>query len=370
MKHRAWIELNMSHLAHNIRILNEHLPRNTELIAVLKANAYGHGSHEISKELQMLGVKIIAVATLDEAIDIRKAGYHGDILILSFTPIVESNKLIQWNLIQNVINHSYAKELNSMGRPFRVHIEVDTGLNRSGERHSDISKIKPIFQLENLHVEGIYSHFSRADTLDTSDIEFTNKQVNRFNTLLERLKALEIPLPKTHIQNSYGLLNYPHLNYDYARIGTLMYGIRSHFNPTILQLPLRPVLSIKTKVIMIKHVPTGDTIGYGKTNSTDVDKKIAVLPIGYVDGIPKQLSTYKGEALIRGHRVSIIGSISMNHMMIDITNLKEVQVDDIVTLVGNDQNETIQIEDVAFKIGSATHEILSTLSTKLKRIVV
>ena len=370
MVHRAWIELNMNHLAHNIRIINEHLPKNTELIAVLKANAYGHGSDAISKGLQNLGVKIIAVATLDEAINIRKAGYQGDILIFSFTPIEESNKLLQWNLIQNIISYDYAKELNSMVGPFRVHIEVDTGMNRLGESHSDISIIKSIFQLENLHVEGIYSHFSRADSLETADIEYTNKQVKRFNVLIEQLEALDIPLPKTHIQNSYGLLNYPNLKYHYARIGTLIYGIRSHNNPTLLQLPLRPVLSIKTKVIMIKDVPAGDTIGYGKRNVTEVNKKIAVLPIGYVDGIPKQLSTYKGEALVRGHRVPVIGSICMNQMMIDITNLKEVQVDDIVTLVGKNHNETIQIEDVAVKIGSASHEILSALATTLKRIVV
>lgn len=370
MVHRAWIELNVNNLAHNVRMIREHLPNSTELMAVLKANAYGHGSREISKELQKLGVSTVAVATLEEAIEIRKANYQGDILIFSFTPIEESQQLMKWNLIQNVIDYPYAKELNAMGGPFRVHIKIDTGMNRLGERHSDILNIKSIFQLENLKVEGIYSHFSRSDSLDPANIEFTNKQVNRFNGLLAKLEASGIQLPKTHIQNSYGLLNYPDLNYDYARIGILIYGIRSHDNPILLQLPLRPVLSIKTKIIIIKHVPAGDTIGYGKENTTDADKKIAVLPIGYADGIPKQLSTYKGEALVRGQRVAIIGSVSMNHMMIDITNLKEVQVADIVTLVGTDHNETIHIEDVAVQTGSTSPEILSALATNLSRVLI
>ncbi|MDN4492021.1 serine racemase VanT catalytic subunit [Ureibacillus aquaedulcis] len=370
MVHRAWIELNTSNLAYNLQIIKEYLPINTELMAVVKANAYGHGSQEIAKELQKLGVSAVAVATLYEAIEIRKAGYQNDILILSFTPIEESFKLTEWNLIQNVIDYPYAKELNSSGGVFRVHIKVDTGMNRLGEKHWDVPNIKAIFNLKNLKVEGIYSHFSRSDTLDASDIEFTLKQVHRFNELLEQLKMSGIELPKTHIQNSYGMLNYPHLQYDYARIGTLIYGIRSHYNTTKLQLPLRPVLSIRTKIIIIKDVQAGDTIGYDKANTTDVDKKIAVLPIGFADGIPEKLSQKQGEALVRGHRVPIIGSVCLDHMMIDLTNVDDVQVGDIVTLVGTDLKETIHIEDVAVKIGTVSHDVLSTLGPRLKRVTV
>ncbi|KGR75882.1 serine racemase VanT catalytic subunit [Ureibacillus sinduriensis] len=370
MVHRAWIELSTSNLAHNLQIINERLPVNTELMAVVKANAYGHGSQEIAKELQRLGVGAIAVATLYEAIEIRKAGFQNDILILSFTPIEESFKLLEWNLIQNAIDYPYAKELNAAGGHFRVHIKVDTGMNRLGEKHTDVSNIESIFQLENLKIEGIYSHFSRADTLDPSDIEFTKKQINRFNRLLEQLKSSGIQLPKTHIQNSYGMLNYPHLNYDYARIGTLIYGIRSHYNHTKLKLPLRPVLSIKTKIIIIKDVHAGDTIGYGKNNTTTEHKRIAVLPIGFADGIPEKLSSNQGEALVRGKRVPIIGSVCLDHMMIDISNVDDVQVGDVVTLVGTDHNETIQIEDVAVKIGTVSHDVLSTLGPRLKRVLV
>lgn len=368
MVHRAWIELKRDHLAHNIQTINEHLPSSTELMAVLKGNAYGHGSRDMAKELQKLDVKRIAVATLEEAIDIRKANFDGDILIFSYTPIEEAQQLLNWNLIQNVIDFPYAAELNERGGPFRVHIEVDTGMNRLGERHTDFQKISAIFQMKNLKVEGIYSHFSRSDTLDPADIDFTNKQVHRFNEVLEKLKASGIRLPKAHLQSSYGMLNYPLLQYDYARIGTLICGMRSHCNPTLVQLPLKPVLSIKTKIILIKHVPAGDTIGYGKTNIADEDKKIAVLPIGFVDGIPEQLSTSNGEALVRGQRVPVIGSVSMNHMMVDVTKVKNVQTSDVVTLIGKDQNEMIPIEEVAVKIGSVSHNVLSSLSPSLKRI--
>lgn len=370
MVHRAWIELNTSHLSHNLRIIKENLPKNTELITVLKANAYGHGIQEISMELQKLGVDNVAVATLGEAIEVRKAGYQGDILILSYTPIDDSYELQKWNLIQNVIDYPYAKELNEMDGPFRVHIKVDTGMNRLGEKHSDVTKIASIFQLENLQIEGIYSHFSMADSISETETEFTNKQVNRFEDLLEQLKGLGISLPKTHIQNSYGFLNYPHLNYDFARIGTLIYGIRSHYNPTKLKLPLKPVLSIKSKIIVTKHVSAGDVIGYGKNNITKSDKKIAVLPIGFGDGIPEALSKFQGEVLVKGHRVPIIGSICLDHMMIDITNFDDVQVDDTATLVGTDQNESILIEDVAVKIGTVSHDVLSKLGARLKRVIV
>ncbi|RHW37494.1 alanine racemase [Lysinibacillus yapensis] len=368
MVHRAWIELNVRHLAHNIHTIRQHLPTGTELMPVLKGNAYGHGSQEIIEELRKLEVSTVAVATIEEAMEIRKADYQGNILIFSYTPLEKSQELLKWNLIQTLIDYPYAKELSSMDGRFRVHIKVDTGMNRLGERHSDVEKVQSIFQLENLQIEGIYSHFSRSDRLDPSDVEFTSKQVKRFNELLSKLEALDIKLPKTHIQNSYGLLNFPHLTYDYARIGTLIYGVHSDYSPTILKLPLQPVLSLKTKVIIIKHVPAGDTIGYGKENVIDVDKKIAVLPIGYADGVPKQLSTYKCEALVRGRRVPIIGSVSMNHMMIDITDYEDIQVADIVTLIGNDHNETIAIEEIATKIGSASDEVFIALASKLKRV--
>nr|WP_198044785.1 serine racemase VanT catalytic subunit [Lysinibacillus timonensis] len=370
MGHRAWIEINTSHLAHNVQVIHDHLPKSTNLMAVLKANAYGHGAEEIAMEIQKLGVNSIAVATLGEAIDIRKAGFHGDILIMSYTPIEDYSQLLKWNLIQNVIDYPYAKDLNSKGGPFRVHIKVDTGMNRLGEKHTDVQKILSIFQMENLQVEGIYSHFSRADTLDAVDVEFTNQQINRFNELLQHIKEYGIQLPKTHLQNSYGVLNYPHLTYDFARIGTLIYGIRSHYNPTVQELPLKPILSLKTQVIIIKQVQAGATLGYGKENITTEDKRIAVLPIGLADGIPSQLSTSNGEVLVRGYRVPMIGSVCTDHMMIDITKHVDVQVGDTVTLVGADQNETIRIEDVAVKLNTVSHDILCTLGIRLKRVVI
>lgn len=370
MVHRAWIELNRNHLAHNLRVIKEHLPKGTDLMAVIKANAYGHGSCEIAFELQQLGVKSTAVATLEEAIEIRKAGFQGDILILSFTPIDVSKELLKWDLIQNVIDYRYAKDLNECGGPFRVHIKVDTGMNRLGERHSDVSKIADIFQLDNLQIEGVYSHFSRADSIAPSDIEFTVRQIKRFDELLEQLKLQGIAYRKTHLQNSYGLLNYPQLQYDFARIGTLIYGILSHYNPTKIVLPLKPVMSIKTQIIIIKDVPAGDVIGYGKENITNVDKKIAVLPIGFADGIPEKLSKSGGEVLVRGVRVPIIGSICLDHMMIDISELEDVVVGDTVTLVGTEDDETIRIEDIAVNIGTVSHDILSTLGARLKRVLV
>lgn len=364
---RAWVEIDLDNLRHNVKTLRQAMPENCELMAVVKAKAYGHGTFEISTCVNRMGVKAFAVATIDEGIELRRYGIQGEILILGYTKPQRAKELYKFHLTQTLIDYDYSKELNQQGYLLKVHIKVDTGMHRLGFDSKDTAKIQEIFKSKNFNIDGIYTHLCVSDSLLSEDVEFTHGQIDRFYETLSVLKENGITLPKTHIQSSYGLLNYPELNCNYVRAGVALYGVLSSpKDKTRLELDLRPVLSLKSQIVLIRKLQAGDSLGYGRAFIAGRDSLIAILSIGYADGLSRKLSCGNGEVLIHGNRVPIVGRVCMDQIAVDVTDIQEVAVGDIVTLIGRDGNEELLAAQVADSSETITNEWMSKMGARLK----
>lgn len=369
---RAWIEINIENLKHNVKTLKKAMPPACELMAVVKAEAYGHGAYEISANLNKMGIKAFAAATIDEAIELRKYGIQGEILILGYTDIHRAAELEKYDLMQTLIDFEYAQALNSQNIGVKVHIKIDTGMHRLGIPDEDFPAVKNVFSMKNLNVCGIFTHLCRSDSRLPDDIAFTKRQIHNFYHLIDHLKESGIVIPKLHIQSSYGLLNYPYLTCDYIRVGIALYGVLSSPDEdTELQLDLRPVLSLKSRVALIRSISKGDCIGYGGSYTARRDSRIAIIPVGYGDGFPRSLSEGKGNVnvLIKRYIVPVIGRICMDQLTVDITDAGNVTVGDVVTLIGAEGYETLSAPAVANQTGSISNELLCRMGTRLPVVV-
>ncbi|QOX62731.1 acyltransferase family protein [Anoxybacterium hadale] len=428
--HRAWIEVTLPNLLHNLEVLQSRLPEGCQAMPVIKANAYGHGSKEVAAFLEKSGINSFAVATAEEGIELRKAGVKGDILILGFTPAARAAELCRWRLIQTAVDASHAKELSDvlnnarshrwhlfhhLSKRLPIHLKIDTGMHRLGEAYQNRTDIIEVFSLKNLKISGIYTHLCASDSPDASSVYFTQQQIQRFSELSEGLKAQGIPLPSTHVFSSYGAIHYgsgpngslssiadrlsapadspsstslPNVrcHHDglsttsYARVGIALYGVLS--TPALptkskdkntpaahraLSLDLKPVLSLKARIALVRTVDPEEGIGYGLDYTAHQETRIAVVSIGYADGYPRSLSG-KGLALVHGTPVPIIGRICMDQLMIDVTGLTEAARGDIVTLIGRDGYEEITAEQTADAAGTITNELLSRLGSRLEKV--
>lgn len=365
-KDRAWIEIDINNLEHNVKILKEAMPKDCELMAVVKAEAYGHGAFQVSTYLSQMGVRAFAVATIEEGIALRRYGVFGEILIFGYTNPERAKELHKYNLTQSLIDFNYANALCKQKVSIKTHIKIDTGMHRLGFDMGEIENIIKIFQTKYLKVEGIYTHLCASDSLADEDICFTKKQISNFYKLLEELTKSGIKLPKTHIQSSYGLLNYPELSCNYVRAGISLYGVLSSSNDkTKLQLDLRPVLSLKSNIVLIRKVNKGERVGYSRAFVAERDTTIAILPIGYADGFPRTLSEQRGSVLIGGHFAPVIGRVCMDQLAVDITEIPNIAVGDIATLIGEEENKKISASEAAYCAGTISNELLSRMGKRL-----
>lgn len=363
---RAFIELHLENLEHNVRLLQDAMPQGCQFMAVVKAESYGHGLYEVAGCLQEIGVTAFAVATIDEGIRLRKYGIHGGILILGYTSVNRAEELHKYKLTQTVVDYAHALHLNKQGYALKVHIKIDTGMHRLGFAPEDYKKIKAVFGMKHLEVAGMFTHLCVADSLEQADVNFTHKQIDSFYHLVDHLEAGGQKIPKVHIQSSYGLLNYPELDCDYVRIGIAMYGVLSApQDKTKLKLDLRPALSLKARVVLLRKIKAGESVGYGRTFLAQRDSRIAILPIGYADGYPRFLSG-QGHVLLCGKRAPIIGRICMDQLAVDVTDIPEVKVGSLATLIGRDGAEEITAPEVADQSESISNELLSRMGSRLK----
>lgn len=262
---RAYLEINLNNLEHNVNTLQKAMSPKCELMAVVKAEAYGHGMYEVTTYLEQIGVSSFAVATIDEGIRLRKYGISSEILILGYTSPSRAKELCKYELTQTLIDYRYSLLLNKQGYDIKAHIKIDTGMHRLGFSTEDKDKILAAFSLKHIKVAGIFTHLCAADSLEENDVAFTNKQIGSFYKVLDWLKSSGLNIPKVHIQSSYGLLNYPELECDYIRVGVALYGVLSSINDkTKLELDLRPVLSLKAKVVLIRKIKQGESVGYSR----------------------------------------------------------------------------------------------------------
>lgn len=365
---RAWMEIDLENLKHNVKQLQEIMPEGCRLMAVVKADAYGHGAVRVSGCLNKAGICNFAVATIDEGIELRRKRVKGRILVLGHTDISRAAQLRGRGLVQTITDLEYARQLNACGMDIETEIKLDTGMHRSGLNAEDIESIIKIFSLKHIKVTGIYSHLCAADSHGKEDVEFTRRQISLYFDVLEVLKERGISVPGTHIQSSYGLLNYPEIKCDYARIGIAMYGVlSSKSDSTRVCVDLRPVMAVKARIVQIRNIKAGETVGYGRTFLAGKDSRIAVISIGYADGIPRELSGGNEYVIIHGKRALVIGRICMDVMEADITEIEEAAVGDTVTVIGKDGEEFISAEDMAAGAGTITNELLSRMGKRLKK---
>ncbi len=371
---RAWIELDRAALRRNVEFLTSRLTEGCELMPAVKAEAYGHGAVLIAKELSRLGIQAFCVASAEEGITLRKNGIKGEILILGYTHPRLFPSLARWDLTQTVVDYSYARLLERYGKGISVQIGVDTGMHRLGERseHSKlIGQMFQMFRMGRISVKGIFTHLCAADTMGEQEQAFTKKQVERFYQVLEALQEQGIRCPKFHMQSSYGVLHYPELGGDYARIGIALYGVLSTKKDTEQWKEfLSPVLSLKARVATVKELGAGEAAGYGLQFVAGNPAKLAVLTIGYADGVPRSLGKGVGSVLIRGKRAPIAGLICMDQTLVDVTGIAGVRAGDEAVLIGRSGEEEIFAGDLAEQAGTITNEILSRLGARLERIVV
>lgn len=368
-KDRAYIELNLANLTHNVSVLKAALPANAELMGVVKREAYGHGSYAVATHLEKTGVKAFAVATIDEGIALRRYGIRGEILILGFTDVRRAKELKTYRLTQTLTDFPYAEKLNRQKIPVSVHIAIDSGMHRLGLDTNDLDGVQKLFQMKHLHIQGIFTHLCCADSRKPEDISFTRKQIRSFYGLISQMETAGLPIPKIHLQSSYGLLNYPDLPCDYVRAGISLYGVfSSPDDRTLLQPKLRPVLALKAKVVLIREISRGETVGYGRTFRAERNSRIAILPIGYGDGLPRNLS---GKAMVRisTHLLPIIGRICMDQLAIDLTGADDVSVGDTAILIDNAENSHLLAPNVAALSGSISNELLCRLGARLPVVI-
>ena len=370
---RAWIELDKSALLQNVRTLRGLLPKGCELMPAVKANAYGHGAVLIAGELQKAGVSSFCVASAAEAVELRKAGITGEILILGYTHPLQFPLLRHFHLTQTVLDYHYAELLNRSGKKIDVHIKIDTGMHRLGERCEHIDHLKKIFFCENLRITGAYTHLCTSDKSSPRDEAFVSIQTQAFYDTIEKLREQGCICPKIHLLASYGLVNYPEIGGQYARIGIALYGMLSTREDTeecIRRTGLRPVLSLKARIVSVKDVFAEESAGYGLQFTAKRDVKIAVASVGYADGLPRSLSCGAGEVLIRGRRAPVIGRVCMDQTLIDVTEIPDTEAGDVAVFIGKSGEEEITACDLAEKSGTISNEILSRLGTRPERIVV
>jgi alanine racemase len=338
-----------------------------KILQVVKADAYGHGAIEISNAALRNGASLLGVANADEGIQLRVSGIMAPILILSPTTDSEIDQIIKYNLTPSVSDLGFARELQIKARKAGIrvplHIEVDTGMGRGGTIQTEACRaIREIASLPDLSIEGIFTHFSESEILSY----YNNLQWQAFQEVLGQLERDGLRIPIRHISNSGAILNYPDYHLDMVRPGIMSYGIYPS-QETLNRASLAPVMSFKTRVVLVKEFPEGYSIGYGRTFITRHPTRIATIPVGYGDGFGWLLSN-QGEALIRGKRVPIAGRISMDMCTLDVSRIPECAIGDEIVLMGEQNGERITADEIAAKTGSISYETLCALGKRAPRV--
>ena len=351
----AYLEINLNNLQYNIEQIQKKVGNNVKLMPVIKANGYGT---YINQRLDIINqFDIVAVATVDEGVYIRELGYEKEIFILNQPYESEIEKIIKYNIVVGISSYGFAEKLAETNKEITVHIEVGTGMGRTGVHPYKIEKyIKSL--APNIKIEGMYTHFSSADF----DDEYSKKQLESFNVAVATAKEILGDLKYIHVAASNALLNYEDARFNLVRPGIILYGYPGE-EKTFEKISLKPIAKLKAKVIFLKEVPEGTSIGYSRSYITTKQTKVANVPIGYADGFRRDFSN-GWEVLIKGKKVPIIGKVCMDSFMVDVTDIEDVQVGDEVIIW---DNENITLEQLAEKCNTINYEILCTVGSRVPR---
>jgi len=363
----TWAEIDLSAIRHNVRVIRQLARKNVEIMAVVKADAYGHGSVPVAKAVVEAGADRLGVASLSEAIELREAGVYFPIQILGCSLPEQAVEIIHYNLAQTVSNEEIVYALSKAAvkekKIARIHVKVDTGMGRVGVAADKLGEfVTKISAYEAVRVEGIMTHLPCAD--EPFD-EFTPSQIKRFAQLISdtRIRSLGA---RYHAANSAGIVRYPASHFDLVRPGLMIYGATTVPDCPVQKL-LKPALSLRSQIVQIREMREGDPVSYGSTHRLPKDTLVAVVPIGYADGFSRALSN-KAWVLVNGKRAPVIGRVCMDQCLIDVGEVDNVHLGDIVTLIGTDNGESIRVEDVAAAAGTIPHEILCTIGKRVERV--
>jgi len=378
---RAWTEISLDAIENNIKEIRRVIGTRPKILASVKADAYGHGFFEIAKTLLDNGVDVLGVAFIDEALQLRRNGFDCPVMILGNTANDECEALLYNDITPTVFSLGFAKSLSAaavkLGKAAKIHIKVDTGMGRigfvcnsnDGIRNKTLNDILAISKLPNIEIEGIFTHFARADEVDR---EFTQMQFARFMSLVSELEKNRLKIPVKHAANSAAIIQYPEMCLDMVRPGIAIYGCYPSVDVDKgdcdrKKIKLIPVMQFKTKISNLKWIEKGEPISYGGTFAASDKTKVATLPIGYADGYSRLLSN-RGTVIANDKKVPIIGKICMDQCMIDATSVNNIDIGNEVILFGRNLNSEISVEEVANLCGTISYEILCSLGRRVPRV--
>ncbi len=374
---RVYAEVNLDYVRENFEHIEKNLKPGTKVIGVLKTDGYGHGAIPIARELENRdSVFGFALATAEEAVIMRNSGIHKPLLILGYTFPYSYEKLILHDIRMTVFREDTLEELAQTCRRLstahdkkkaKVHIKVDTGMGRIGVSPDEqgLAFVKRALSYEEIEVEGIFTHFARADETDKTA---TIKQLQLFQNFVEHAEQESgVCIPIKHCSNSAGIIEMPEANFNVVRAGIILYGLWPSEEVHKNIVPLKPILSLYSRIVYVKEVPEGTPISYGGIFVAPRKMRIATVPVGYGEGYPRGLSN-KGSVLVHGHRVPVLGRVCMDQFMIDVTDLPEVKEGDLVTLIGVDGKEQITIEELGELSGRFNYELACDLGKRIPRV--
>lgn len=360
----VWAEVNLAAIAHNVRQIKQYIKPTTKVCAVIKADAYGHGTSAVVRTALAAGADYLGVAILNEAIDLRRDGVTVPILVLGYTPPQQAIRIVDNDVTQTIFDYELAQAISqaaeAVGQTAKVHIKIDTGMTRIGIRPEDAGDfVEAVAKLPGIEIEGVFSHFANADSQDKS---YAWEQFDRFKKALALIEAKGLKIPIRHIANSAATLDMPETQLDMVRPGIIMYGLWPS-DEVDKKLDLKPAMKFKAKVSLVKDVPQEVSISYGREFFTDKPSRIATLPVGYADGWTRQLSG-KASVLIRGQRAPIVGRVCMDQCMVDVTHIPGVSQGDIALLFGG---EKLPAEEIAEKLGTINYEVICLVGKRVPR---
>ncbi|MCD5390933.1 alanine racemase [candidate division NPL-UPA2 bacterium] len=386
----TWSEINLAAIAHNLKEIRRRVGSAVKILCAVKADGYGHGAVAVSKTVFKEGADYLGVANLREAIQLREAGLKADILIFGCGLPEEADDIVRYNLTATVCTEEFAGALSKKAeqekRKTRVHINVDTGMGRIGVYFEEAAEFtRKVAELKYLDIEGIYTHFPSAEEKDKT---FSLLQIQHFKETIAQLERQGINIPLKHMANSAAILNLPESHFNLVRPGLILYGIYPS-DEASRSLELKPALTLKTRIVFLKKVPAGRTISYGRTYTTERGTTIATLPIGYADGYSRRLSNPpaeelgrragRAEVLIDGKRAPVVGRICMDQIMVDVGHIPQAKIGQEVVLIGRHApsdgkhlmgqgEDRISVEEIAGKMGTIPHEVVSRLGKRIYRV--
>lgn len=370
---RVYAKIDLDAIAYNMEQMKQNIRPETKVMAVIKADGYGHGAVQIAEMMERWNyIWGFAVATLDEAVVLRTEGIQKPILVLGCVFPDQYMEMLKHEIRMNIYTEEMAESISRMaareGKTVYMHIKLDTGMSRLGFGINEQSAetIKRISKMPNVNMEGIFTHFTKADEKDKS---FTKKQIQEFVWMTERLKEKNVRFTYEHCSNSAGIIDVPEANFDIVRAGISTYGLYPSEEVDKTNVKLKPALALKSHVAFVKEIESGTPVSYGGTFVAKEKMKIATIPVGYADGYPRSLSN-KGYVLIRGKKAPILGRVCMDQFMVDVTQIEGVSFGDKVTMIGKDGNEILPVEVLSELSGRFNYEFVCDLGKRIPRVYV